>query len=112
MLKWRFFENKAFWHTFAVLCISVFNISAGCSPYFWVPKVPKVPKVPLVFFTECGGWQRFMFMTEIWRRKKKRETIKGKEIFILYNIYVHVRNSVVDFVDFVDNSDNENLLKC
>ena len=29
MLKWRFFENKAFWHTFAVLCISVFNISAG-----------------------------------------------------------------------------------
>ena len=24
-----FFENKAFWHSFAILCISVFNISAG-----------------------------------------------------------------------------------
>ena len=48
-------------------------------------------------------------------KKKKRETIKGKEIFILYiynNLYVHVRNSVGDFGDNGDNGDNENLLKC
>ena len=40
MLKWCFFENKAFWHTFAVLCISVFNISAG----LWSSKSSKSSK--------------------------------------------------------------------
>ena len=39
--------------------------------------------------------------------KKKRETIKGKEIFILYlYICVHVRNSV-DNID--DNDDNDDF---
>ncbi len=39
-----FFENKAFLHTFAVLCISVFNISAGCSPLSFVANVANVAK--------------------------------------------------------------------
>ena len=39
-------------------------------------------------------------------KKKKRETIKRKEIFILYlYIYVHVRNSVDDIDDNDDNDD-------
>ena len=45
-------------------------------------------------------------------KKKKRETIKGKDIYIYNNLYVHVRNSVGDFGDNGDNGDNENLLKC
>ena len=71
MLKWRFFENKAFWHTFAVLRISVFNISAGSSPYFLGAKGAKGAKgATCVFY--WMWWLTKIYVYD-WNMKKKKE---------------------------------------
>jgi len=43
-VKITFFENKAFWHTFAVLCISVFNISAPVDVSI-ISKISEIAKI-------------------------------------------------------------------
>ena len=96
MLKWRFFENKAFWHTFAVLCISVFNISAGCIAYFGCQRCQRCH---LFFY-----WMWWLKVVDkdlcLWLKyeeeKRREKPLKEKRYlyYIYNNLYVHVRNSV------------------